>query len=102
MRELPFLAGPDDDGGSGAAGAFEVVDTLRFWTLERLEGALGPAAGCRAFAGERSAIAEFGLDGSLPAALSLFCSAMCSLKALRLAAPLGLAVAAVEVCVACR
>ena len=89
IRELPFFVPVDDPGGS-AVDAFDAVDTLRLVTLDRLDGRvveLVAPAGARAFAGERSAIAEFGRDGSLPAALAFLCSAITSLNVLRLAVP---------------
>ena len=87
MRLLPFFA-PVEGSAASAVDALDVVETCLLVTLDKFDGPrLVPLeiGVDLCFAGERSAIAEFGLEGSLPAAF-LF-SAIMSRSAVRLAVP---------------
>lgn len=107
MRELPFFAVEVFVGG--VADTVDAVDTTRvsgFFELCRFEGArvvLLRLVFARGLAGESCAIAELGRSGSSPAAFAFRCSAIISRRALRLAAPVALAVvAALLACEVCR
>jgi hypothetical protein len=95
MRELPFFVAV----GGSAADASDVVEAVRLVTLDKFEGPrVLPFMGVDRFAGDRSAIAEVGRGGSLPAAFAFLFSSNISLSAVRLFAPAGLAVCATTGC----